>query len=1076
VDRVGDYLERLHSDVDEAGRLARDLLIGVTGFFREAQAYAVLEQRAIRPLAEHMEQDTPVRVWVPGCSTGEEAYSIAVVLVEVFARHQHPRNVQIFATDIDEEALNVARQGIYPASVAGDISPARLQRFFVKLDDRHYQVNKQLREAVVFAPQDLIRDAPFTKLDLISCRNLLIYLETEVQRKLIASFHFALKEGGHLFLGPAESVGQLTDLFETVSNRWRLFRRISPMRRNTIELPIGSSHDYPGHLGAMRAQRAVPRKNLAELTRRLLLDAYAPAAVLVNRNYQILYFFGPTMDFLEQPTGEPTRDLMAMAREGLRTKLRGACRKALRERIPITVDNAYPTRNGGLVPVEMRVKPLLELGATEPLLLVTFTERQHSTGVDTIGTRPHGPVDGQFLVPQLEQELKATREDLRTNIEKLENANEELKAANDEVMSINEELQSANEELEISKEELQSLNEELSTVNGQLQEKVAELERSNNDITNLLRNTDISTLFLDGSMRIKLFTAPAGRLFNLLTTDIGRPISDLSPNFRDARLLSDAQAVLEKLAPLETEVLTNDGRHLLRRMQPYRTLDNRLDGVVITFVDITRQIKAQQQLREREATLKELNKTLEQRVAERTAELSRREGELRTLAANVPAMFSYVDSDEVYRYVNRLYELHFRCPAEQIVGKSVRELLGAENYAAAKPHMDKVLAGEANRYQYTFEFPDGLHTMDVVYVPDKDTAGQTRGFYVLVHDITEYKTLERKLRDSEQRLRAIVDTAADGIITVDLQGVIRDFNPAAERMFRRTAAQVLNQNVRQLLPSSCRLCAEDAACFRTGHCVYPGERPHELTGCCEDGTEFPMEIAVSEIKDLGLYVALVRDISERKALERRIIEASTLEQERIGRDIHDGIGQQLTAVSMLAASIERRLIAADRVAEAEAVKDLMGHLKDTLTQTRHLARGLSPVDIDPGGLADALSELAEGVLATCGLDCHFWADPSVTVTDEILALHLYRIAQEAVHNALRHAQPDHIRIRLETDGHELVLSVQDDGTGISPLADRQARLGLHIMRYRAGIIGGRLTIEANESGGTWVRCLVPMSS
>jgi PAS domain S-box-containing protein len=640
-------------------------------------------------------------------------------------------------------------------------------------------------------------------------------------------------------------------------------------------------------------------------------------------------------------------------------------------------------------------------------------------------------------------------------------------------MSMNEELQSANEELETSKEELQSLNEELTTVNNQLQDKVEELERTTNDITNLLNSTEVSTVFLDSAMRIKRFTPQAARLFNLRPSDIDRPLGDFSPNFKDDALLSDAEAVLEKLVPLEKEVLANDRRHFLRRIQPYRTQDQRIEGVVINFIDITTRIRAEQRLRESEAQLKELNRVLEERVAERTADLARREGELRALAANVPAMFAYVDAGEIYRYVNRRYEERYGRSSEQIIGKAVSELLGAANYALAKPHVDKALRGETERYESTFAFPDGVRTMDVVLVPEKDREGRTQGFYTLVHDITERKALEQRLYEREQRLRAIVETAGDAIITINHEGIVQDYNPAAERMFSRPAAAVIGQAASLLLPPSCHDCPDYPACFRVGECLHATRRPQELKGRRRDGALFPMEITVSEIDDLGLYAAFVRDISERKALERQIIEVSTAEQERIGRDIHDGIGQQLTALTMLAGGIERKLSAAERPEEAKAVKTLSGHLQDTLTQARALARGLTPVEIDPEGLVAALSELTAGIQETSGVDCRLQADRTVRVSSESVAIHLYRIAQEALQNALRHGEPHKIRVRLVKEAEDLVLSVYDDGTGIQPLEERQRGLGLHIMGYRAGLTGGQLTIETPKKGGTLVTCRCP---
>jgi two-component system sensor kinase FixL len=342
-----------------------------------------------------------------------------------------------------------------------------------------------------------------------------------------------------------------------------------------------------------------------------------------------------------------------------------------------------------------------------------------------------------------------------------------------------------------------------------------------------------------------------------------------------------------------------------------------------------------------------------------------------------------------------------------------------------------------------------------------------------VHDITERKALETRLHDSEARLRAIVDTAGDAIITVDREGVVRDYNPAAERIFGRPAAAVIGQGASIILPPSCRNCPDYPACFRTGQCLRATHRPQELMGRRQDGTLFPMEITVSEIDDLAIYVALARDISERKDLERQIIEVSTAEQARIGRDIHDGIGQQLTALAMLAGIIERKLTAAQRPEEAKEVAELIEHIQDTLTQARALARGLAPVEIKPQGLVEALSALTEGVHRRCGIDCRFTVGASAKVSDEISAVHLYRIAQEALHNALRHGRPRKIRVGLQQEDTDLVLSIYDDGTGISPVEGRKGGLGLHVMRYRANVVGGQLTIETPKEGGTLVTCRCP---
>jgi len=470
--------------------------------------------------------------------------------------------------------------------------------------------------------------------------------------------------------------------------------------------------------------------------------------------------------------------------------------------------------------------------------------------------------------------------------------------------------------------------------------------------------------------------------------------------------------------------------------------------------------------------LREKVDELERRVQERTAELARREAELKTLADNVPSMYSYIDAGEVYRYVNRIYERHWKRRADQIIGKSVREVLGPEGYAIAKPYIDAALAGEPQRYEHEFEFAETRYVMDVFYAPDKAADGRIRGVYVLVNDISERKALERRLYGSEQHLRAIVDTAADGIITVNKEGIIRDFNRAAERMFGLPAAAAVGRNARVVLPPHCGGCVEFPACFRTGRCVRTAGGLQELTGYRHDGTTFPMEITVSEIDHLNLHVILARDISVRKHLEKEIIDISSLEQERIGRDIHDGVGQQLTGLTMLAHSLEKRLAASGHADESAEAGKLVAHLQETLAQTRSLARGLAPVEIDPAGLADALARLTEDVMEMSGVTCRFSVGDGVQVNDKNVALHLYRIAQEAMSNAVRHGKPRHIDVSL-SDHAGLKLAVRDDGVGLPDNGKPRRSLGLHIMRYRAGIVGGQFNVVPAEGGGTLVTCVIP---
>jgi two-component system CheB/CheR fusion protein len=608
VERMADYLTLIRESPSEATLLFKDLLIGVTGFFREPEAFKVLEQEVFPKLVLERSGDAPLRVWVPGCASGEEPYSIAMLLIEQLQVVQRSLDLQLFGTDIDQDALEFARTAIYPESIGADVTPQRLQRFFDK-DGESYRVRKQVRESVVFAVQNLILDPPFSKLDLISCRNLLIYLEPEVQKKLIALFHFALNEGGYLFLGNSETVGQQDDLFEPISKKWRVYRRIGPVRHDRVVFPAAATAWDRSLESRAAPQPLLARKpNHRDIVRELLLEEYGPAAVLINRKYEILHFFGPTEKYLKLPNGEAVLDLVEMLREGLRTKLRAAMHKAMHERGRVEVGDARVRRGGAYFPVRLRVRPAKATQGAEGLLLVTFEDAPLEEPQAPAGAESASAED--TLTQQLEYELKSTKEDLQSTIEELETSNEELKASNEEVMSMNEELQSTNEELETSKEELQSLNEELSTVNNELQDKVEELESINDDLANLLSSTDIATVFLDTHFRIKRYTPAATRLIKLIPTDIGRPLGDIAQEFNVRELVSEAETVLRRRAPAECEVGTDDGQWFLRRILPYRTTDNRIDGVVVTLTDITES--------KRTGELRILNENLEHRVAERT--------------------------------------------------------------------------------------------------------------------------------------------------------------------------------------------------------------------------------------------------------------------------------------------------------------------------------------------------------------------------------------------------------------------------------------------------------------------------
>lgn len=575
-----DYVTLLKKNTDEIDALFRDLLIGVTEFFRDPEAWKTLDADVIAPMVAAKRRDEPVRIWIPGCSTGEEAYTMAMVVLDRLRRARKTCPVQIFATDTNKEALDVARLGRYPVGIAGKISAARLRRYFVAGPEQQYfAVSEELRAAVVFGAQNLFADPPFGRVDLVSCRNVLIYLEPDVQKHVLNIFHFALRRNANLFLGTAESNAGRDDLFEPVSKKWRIYRREGVARLGTLPLPLQPLNLPMGSL-AVTPRPTTPLSHAASIAQRLILDRFSPASVLIDTSHQVVYFCGPTDEFLLRPRGAPTNDLLLMVREGLRARLRAALKEATADDVTVSVDGARMKCNGVFSPVQITVAPSNN-GEVGRFFLVVFRH-----GVQpTLATSSQG-AEGA-LVRHLEEELQATRDDLQTTIERFETTHESLRGSNEEVVVTNEELRSLNEELESSKEELQSLNEELSTVNQQLETKLRELETSNSDLKNLLTSSDIATICLDHSLRIKWFAPATQRLFNFIDSDVGRPVSDMVSAIGDTGLVTAARSVLATQAVLDQEFQVDVGRWYIRRVLPYRDADQQISGVIATYTDIT---------------------------------------------------------------------------------------------------------------------------------------------------------------------------------------------------------------------------------------------------------------------------------------------------------------------------------------------------------------------------------------------------------------------------------------------------------------------------------------------------------
>lgn len=587
IEKLTDYVRYLSENPSEIDVLFKELLIGVTSFFRDPDAFEFLIKKVLPDMLENRTSVQPLRVWVSACSTGEEAYSIAMIFKEYLDEIKSDIKFQIFATDVDKDAIETARAGVYPASIAVDVSQERLTRFFTKAEDT-YRVKKEVREIVTFALQSLIKDPPFSMLDMVSCRNLLIYLSPVLQKKVLTTLHYSLKKEGVLFLGTSETIGELTDLFSIYDRKWRIYKS-----KGGSHILIG---DYT-HMGRMGVFDKIkePAKSvetgIGGHIEKMLLENYAPSCVIINEKEDILYFYGKTGKYLEPAPGKAGLKIVEMAREGLKHELNVAIRKTIAQKKEVIFNELNVKTNGSFQTVNLIVRPLVKPDM-QGLIMVIFEDVQG---------RPPKPVKKPFTkqhinkyVADLELKLKSSRENLQATIEEMETSNEELQSTNEEFQAANEELQSANEELETSREELQSVNEELMTLNAEHQTKIEENLRSINDMNNMLTSTEIATIFLNNDLCIKGFTPAATKIINLIKTDIGRRLNDFSYNLVYENLIDDVLGVLNTLAFRETEVSDKNGNWYLMRILPYRTTENVIDGAVVTFIDITERKRAEQ--------------------------------------------------------------------------------------------------------------------------------------------------------------------------------------------------------------------------------------------------------------------------------------------------------------------------------------------------------------------------------------------------------------------------------------------------------------------------------------------------
>lgn len=965
------YASFMREQADESSRLLKDLLISVTNFFRDPAKFEALEATVIPKLFEEKRGDQPVRVWVAGCATGEEAYSIAMLLCEAIKDPDNSPGMQVFATDIDEWAINKGREGYYSLNDAADVSPERLRRFFIKEGDG-YRVRRDLRELVLFATHNIIKDPPFSHVDMVTCRNLLIYLNRGAQERIMQVLHFALEPGGYLFLGTSESIEGSTNLFVPVDKENHIYQSRPVAARlplqftnvsSPLRIPLYSSESTSS------PTRATERLSYLDLHQRLL-EKYAPPSVVVNDENDILHLSESAGRFLTLSGGEPTHNLLKLVKPELRLELRTALYQAASKRINVDARGLHVSLDGKDITLNLMIRPVVRgEDGRQGYTLVLFEEVASRQALQ----EPTSQVmAGEPLARQLEEELLRVKSQLRSTSEQHELQQEELKASNEELQAINEELRSAAEELETSTEELQSVNEELTTVNQELKIKIEELSQANNDFQNLMNSTDIATIFLDRSKRVKLFTPPASNIFSLIPTDTGRTLSDINHKLVYENLLNDIDEVLRSLQPVEHEVKTLDGREYLMRLLPYRTSQDHIDGSVITFFDITKRSHSEAALRRSEERLRLLMESIKDY-----------------------AIFS-MDADGSIDSWTVGAEQAFGYTSQEIIGLHVDIIFTPEDRVAAEPQQELLTArttGRAADERWYLRKDGSRFYASGIVTPLRDDP--TLGYVKVVRDLSDQKQREHELEQAQELLETRVE-----------------------------------------------------------------ERTSELAGV---NATLQREVSV-RIRSEAIQVELMR----------RLVRAQEDERHRIARDLHDQMGQQLTALRLRLETLKDSYGSNEQTTrQVEEVQEIARQIESDID---FLAWELRPAALDDLGLKDTLDAYVKTWSAHFDIAAQFHSaalDHNRFAPE--IETNLYRIAQEALNNVSKHAKASRADVILERRDGYAVLIIEDDGVGFDPKAEPMpgSRLGLIGMIERAALLGGKLEIESVPGQGTTLFARVP---
>ena len=1090
------YYARLCRDAEESRVLLHDLLIGVTAFFRDPEAWQALRQQVIPELLRWRAHRQPIRVWVPGCATGEEAYGLAILLTESMEAAGQTTDLNLFATDIDSQALAIARRGCYPASSLAGLEPARLERFFEREGDQ-FRITKPLRDRVVVARQDLMADPPFASMDLISCRNLFIDLEPRSQERALSLFDFALRDGGYLWLGPFEGVGKQQDCFTSVSARWRIFRRSDGLRSTSR----GATSAGPSTVAGLLDRRA-GNSGHGTVMHNALLRHFTPAAVLIDQDKRVLRFHGAVRNYLGPSAGDPSDDLLRMVADGLEAHVRTALHQAVEQAAKTSVDGARMRRGERWHRVRIGVTPIDDAQPSNTPLLVVFEDLPEPESEP--GAAAGKPAD-LGTVAALERELRAAREERNETLEEITRWHTDLTGSNEEVMSVNEELKSTNEELQTSKEEveaskqaLQSLNEELLTLNAQLAEKISELQGLNDDLNNLLVSSDVATLFLDPRLCLRRWTPAAGALLRLVPADVGRPLPDVERYLKDPELLADVAGVMNGAQSEPCEIESTDGQWYMRRVLPYRTHDAANRGVVLTLTQMT--------------TLKRLN-----------AESMARAAELRALFEAAPVGI-YVGRDLACTDMdmNRAGADILRLPTgsnpslsgSKAGGLPFRVLQHGRELAAGELPMQ--LAARTGETVRNFEeqvlFDDG-ETKHLIAsaAPLCDSAGQVYGCVGIFADVSDSKRVEARHRETLERLKAHVDNSPVASVEWDADTGILRWSRAAEHMFGWREDEVLHRPLASLgLFSELERepFAEDFGALRSGakKDVRSVQKNRRKDGSCI-WCEWYSSALCGDDGALISVLSLAMDVTQRQQLEadlraqsERLAEADRRKNEflsMLGHELRNPLAPVRNALDLLSLSDDDPATLAWARQVIDRQTRHLERLVHDLLDVARITRGIIALDLDRLDLNFLVHEallVVDDQMRAFGHQVTLELPPQA-VWLQGDATRLVQVLTNVLQNAAKYTDPGgtiQVSVRVERDNAVLVLD--DNGQGIEPSeipglfdaftqgprslarAEGGLGLGLTLVKKLVGLHRGDVTIHSVGPGfGCRVTLRFPLS-